>query len=161
MNQVIDPSADHAAMGVLLKKYLPLFHGLSEEQAAQLKTYFSMRTVAVREELWHEGEPGEYLAFVLSGCMQLKKDTEFGGKQVVVGVFSAGAVIGELSFSRNDVRVVTAAALEECQLAILTRERFDALVRDYPALGVRLLESVLQAACKRLEMSYERLASIF
>lgn len=148
-------------MGVLLGKYLPLFRGLPEESAEQLKAYFSSRRVAAREELWHEGEPGEYLAFVLSGCIQLKKATEFGGKQVVVGVFSAGAVIGELSFSRNDVRVLTAAALEDCHLAVLTRERFDALVRDFPALGVKLLESVLQATCKRLEMSYERLASIF
>jgi len=161
MSQLVNSEKGSAAMGALLEKYLPLFRGMNEEQAAQLKAYFSLRTVAASAELWHEGEPGEYLAFVLSGCMQLKKDTEFGGKQVVVGVFSAGAVIGELSFSRNDVRVVTAAALEDCQLAILSRERFDALVRDYPALGVKLLESVLQAACKRLEMSYERLASIF
>jgi CRP-like cAMP-binding protein len=148
-------------MDSLLQEKLAFFRGLNSEQVAHLQTYFTVRTVAVGEELWHEGEPGEYLAFVLSGCMQLKKDTEFGGKPVVVGVFSAGAVIGELSFSRNDVRVLTAAALEKCQVAVLTRTCFDALVKEHPALGVRLLETVLQATCKRLEKSYERLAAIF
>lgn len=161
MNQVAGPETDNAVLSRLLREKMPLFRKLDAEQVALLQPYFSLRKVAAGEELWHEGEPGEYLAFVLSGCMQLKKDTEFGGKQVVVGVFSAGAVIGELSFSRNDVRVVTAAALEECQLAVLTRPRFDALMKDHPALGALLLEIVLQAACKRLEKSYERLASIF
>ena len=161
MSQGGGTESGSATVESLLQEMLPFFRGLNAEQVAYLKTYFSVRTVAVREELWHEGEPGEYLAFVLSGCMQLKKDTEFGGKPVVVGVFSEGAVIGELSFSRNDVRVVTAAALEECQVAILTRTRFDSLVKDHPTLGVRLLETVLQATCKRLEKSYERLAAIF
>ena len=161
MSQGAGTGAGGVTMDSLLQEKLPFFRGLNAEKVAQLQTYFTVRTVAVREELWHEGEPGEYLAFVLSGCMQLKKDTEFGGKPVVVGVFSEGAVIGELSFSRNDVRVLTAAALDECQVAILTRTRFAALVKDHPALGVRLLETVLQATCKRLEKSYERLAAIF
>lgn len=145
----------------LLREKLPFFRGLSAEQMALQQTYFSLKQVAAGDELWHEGEAGEYLAFVLSGCIQLKKDTEFGGTPVVVGVFSDGAVIGELSFSRNDVRVVTAAALEDCQVAVLTRACFDALVKDHPTLGVKLLEAVLQATCKRLEKSYERLAAIF
>lgn len=145
----------------LLQEKLSFFRGLSAEQLALQQAYFSVKQVAAGDELWHEGEAGEYLAFVLSGCMQLKKDTEFGGTPVVVGVFSDGAVIGELSFSRNDVRVLTAAALENSQVAVLTRPRFDALVKEYPALGVKLLEAVLQATCKRLEKSYERLAAIF
>ncbi|APG28400.1 hypothetical protein A7E78_11405 [Syntrophotalea acetylenivorans] len=149
-----------AAEGLLHDK-LSFFRGLSADQMALQQAYFSVRQVVAGEELWHEGEAGEYLAFVLSGCMQLKKDTEFGGTPVVVGVFSAGAVIGELSFSRNDVRVVTAAALEDSQVAVLTRPHFEALVKDHPELGVKLLEAVLQATCKRLEKSYERLAAIF
>ncbi len=161
MNRTAGTGSDSAVMGALLQKNLPLFHALSEEQAALLKSYFSWRQVTAGQELWHEGDSGEYLAFILSGRMQLKKDTEFRGKQVVVGVFSPGAVVGELSFSRNHARVVTAAALEDCQLALLTRSSFDALVNDHPALGVMLLEAVLQAACKRLEKSYQRLAAIF
>lgn len=161
MNRGAGGRTNDAAVESLLRESLPFFRGLNAEQVTLQLAYFSVRQVAVGEELWREGEPGEYLAFVLSGCMQLKKDTEFSGKSVVVGVFSAGAVIGELSFSRNDVRVVTAAALEDCQVAVLTRSRFDALVQDYPALGVKLLETVLQATCKRLEKSYERLAAIF
>lgn len=140
---------------------LSFFRGLSAEEITLQQGYFSVRKVVAGEELWHEGEAGEYLAFVLSGCMQLKKDTEFGGTPVVVGVFSPGAVIGELSFSRNDLRVVTAAALEDSRVAILTRASFDALVNEHPGLGVKLLEAVLQATCKRLEKSYERLAAIF
>ncbi len=145
----------------LLQDKLPFFRGLNADQMALQQAYFSVKQVSAGQELWHEGQPGEYLAFVLSGCMQLKKDTEFGGTPVVVGVFSAGAVIGELSFSRNDVRVVTAAALDESRVAILTRPRFEALVKEHPELGVKLLETVLQATCKRLEKSYERLAAIF
>ncbi len=137
------------------------FQGVPAEQGALLRKYFSVRQVGASAELWHEGEPGDFLALILSGCMQLKKDTEFGSKPIVVGVFSAGAIIGELSFAKKDVRVLTASALDHCTLAILTRASFDSLVEEHPAVGVQLLETVLRATCKRLEKSYERLASIF
>jgi len=161
MNREAGTEMGDATGETLLLEKLPFFRRLNVEQVAFLQSFFSVRQVAQGVELWHEGDPGEYLAFVLSGYMQLKKNTEFGDKSVVVGVFSDGAVIGELSFSRNDVRVLTAAALEECQVAILTRSCFDALVKDHPDVGVKLIETVLQATCKRLEKSYERLASIF
>lgn len=161
MMQKVGSDTDLGTAKELLQGKLSFFRGMTAEQLTLQQEYFSFKQVAAGEELWHEGEAGEYLAFVLSGCMQLKKDTEFGGKSVVVGVFSSGAVIGELSFSRNDVRVVTAAALEDSQVAILTRACFDTLAKEHPALGVKLLETVLQATCKRLEKSYERLAAIF
>lgn len=137
------------------------FQELSAEQGALLKGYFSVQQVKANEELWREGAPGDFLAFVLSGCMQLKKDTEFGSKPIVVGVFSAGAIIGELSFAKKDTRILTASALDDCTLAILTRSGFESLVKEHPAVGVQLLETVLRVTCKRLEKSYERLAAIF
>jgi CRP-like cAMP-binding protein len=143
------------------RREVPLFSDLGEEAAMRLLSFFEGLRVEAGEELWHEGEPGDRLGFLLSGRMQLKKDTEFQGKQVVVGVLSPGAVVGELSFLDGGPSPLTVAALEDCQLILLRRQDFPRLEQSHPDLALSLLKSVLLAASRRLEKSYQRLAAIF
>jgi CRP/FNR family cyclic AMP-dependent transcriptional regulator len=145
----------------LVRREVPLFSDLGEDAAVRLLSFFEGLRVGAGEECWHEGEPGDRLGFLLSGRLQLKKDTEFKGKQVVVGVLSPGAVVGELSFLDGNPSPLTVAALEDCQLILLPRQDFSLLEQDHPDLALSLLKSVLQAASRRLVKSYERLAAIF
>jgi CRP/FNR family cyclic AMP-dependent transcriptional regulator len=145
----------------LVRREVPLFGDLGEEAAARLLTFFDERRTGAGEELWHEGEPGDRLGFLLAGRLQLKKDTEFKGKQVVVGVLAPGAVVGELSFLDGNPSPLTVAALEDCRLLLLPRQDFSRLEQSHPDLALSLLKSVLLAASRRLEKSYERLAAIF
>ncbi len=145
----------------LARREVPLFSDLGGEAAARLLSFFEGRRIRAGEELWHEGEPGDRLGFLLAGRLQLKKDTEFKGKQVVVGVLAPGAVVGELSFLEGNPSPLTVAALEDCQLVLLPRQNFSRLEQSDPDLALSLLKSVLLAASRRLEKSYERLAAIF
>jgi CRP/FNR family cyclic AMP-dependent transcriptional regulator len=145
----------------LVRREVPLFGDLGEDAAARLLSFFKGSRLGAGEELWHEGEPGGRLGFLLAGRLQLKKDTEFKGKQVVVGVLAPGAVVGELSFLEGNPSPLTVAALEDCQLVLLPRQDFARLEKNHPDLALSLLKSVLQAASRRLEKSYQRLAAIF
>jgi CRP-like cAMP-binding protein len=145
----------------LMRREVPLFRALPEDAAKRLLPCFKGRRFAAGEELWHEGEPGDQLGYLLAGRLQLKKETEFKGKQVVVGVLAPGAVVGELSFLEGNPSPLTVAAMEDCQLALLSRQDYARLEQSHPDLVSFLLKSMLLAASRRLEKSYERLAAIF
>ncbi len=144
-----------------MKNNLRFFRFLSEADTAVLPPYFECRQVAVGDVLWKEGDSAAFAAFVMSGRIEEKKNTEFEGRQVVVGVYSQGAVIGEFSLIDGLPRAVTAACLEDAQLLLLTKENLDRLLVDHPELGIKLLKGVLLTLSLRLRKSFERLASIF
>jgi len=145
----------------LLKRQLRFFHFLSEEDLPVLAEYFSCRQIRAGETLWKEGDTGDYEAFIVEGRIEVKKNTEFAGKQVVVGVYSPGTIVGELCLMDAKPRAVTAVALEDCALLLLTREHLERLLEKNPEVGVKLLKGMLFAVSTRLRKSFERLASIF
>lgn len=143
------------------KKCLEDLHIFTTEELAALLPYLKESKIAVGETLWHEGQPGRYLALILSGHLEAKKDTEFPGKQVVVAVFGPGAVVGELSFLDQSPRAVSVVALEDARLAVIGRDEFGQLLADCPEVGMKVYRTILLALASRLKKSYERLAAIF
>lgn len=144
-----------------MKRELGYFSFLSEEDFSAIGEFFQCRQVDAGEILWKEGDPCDYLAFIVEGRLEIKKETEFEGKEVVLAVYSDGAVAGELCFLDGSSRAVTALALEPTSLLILSRDRFAQLTQEHPALGVKLLKGMLLAVSTRLRKSFERLAVIF
>jgi CRP/FNR family transcriptional regulator, cyclic AMP receptor protein len=144
-----------------LKNQLRCFHFLAEEDLPRIGEYFTCASVRAGETLWSEGDPGEFEAFIIEGKVEVSKETEFPGHKVVVGVYSPGAVIGELCMIEQQPRGVTAVALEDTSLLLLSRERFELLLEHNPSLGIKLIKGMLLAVSIRLRKSFERLAAIF
>jgi len=145
----------------LLKKRLRFFHFLGEDDLAAVADYFSCRQFRAGETLWQEGDDGDYEAFIVEGRVEVKKETEFPGKQVVVGVYSAGTIVGELCVVDQRPRAVTAVALEDTAILTLSCSQLEKLLEQNPAVGIRLLKGILLAVSTRLRKSFERLAAIF
>ena len=144
-----------------MKRELGFFSFLTEGELGEVSSYFNCRAVKAGNSVWESGEPSEYVAFIVSGRVQLKVDTEFPGKQVVVGVFSRGAAIGVSSVVDRRPRSSTGRAMEDTGLIIITHENFDLLIDRHPRLGVKLLQGMLLSETTRLRKAYARLASIF
>jgi len=138
-----------------------VFSFLCEENLAELSGYFQSKTVKTGEILWEEGDPCDYVAIISSGRVEIKKKTEFEGKYVVVGIYNRGAVVGVLCFLNGSPRAVTAVALEEVSLMVITPDNFEKLITAKPDLGIRLLKGMLLSVSIRLRKSFERLAKFF
>jgi CRP/FNR family cyclic AMP-dependent transcriptional regulator len=144
-----------------MKRELGFFSFLSETDLEEVSPYFNCRMVKPGQCVWESGDPCDYVAFIVTGRVQIKVDTEFPGKQVVVGVFSRGAAIGVSCAVSRKLRTSTAQAMEETGLILITNENFDKLIDRHPRLGVKLLEGMLLSETTRLHKAYARLASIF
>lgn len=144
-----------------MRQDLRCFRFLDGPDLSRVADYFSCRRVAAGEVLWREGDADAGEVFILRGRLEAKKQTEFAGKEVVVGVFSAGSLVGELNFLDGRPRAVTVVALEDADLLLLSRESFERLLREHPEQGLALLKGMLLAVSIRLRKAYERLAAIF
>lgn len=140
---------------------LRFFRFLDGQALIQLADFFSCRQVSAGDVLWQEGATEDYEVFIISGRLEAKKQTEFAGKEVVVGVFSAGTIVGELSFLDQRPRAVSVVALEDSELLLLSLENFERLLAEHPEQGVALLKGMLLAVSTRLRKAYDRLAAIF
>lgn len=144
-----------------MRKELSLFNFLSKDDVVDLACYFELKKATAGEVLWREEDVCDYVGFIASGRLEIKKETEFKGKQVMLGVYSKGAIVGELCILDGHPRVVTAVALEDVTLVLLTRENFEKLLEEHPALGIKFLKGMLLSMSLRLRKSFDRLVATF
>jgi len=144
-----------------MKRNLGLFHYLTEAEVRSVADHFVRREAAAGEVLWHENDPCDYIAFILSGRIEVKKRTEFPGREVIVGLYGPGSIAGELCIIDGEPRAVTAEAVESAVLVTLSRADLDRLLDEHPRIGGRFLKGILRRVSIRLRKSFDRLAEIF
>jgi len=134
-----------------------VFNFLSDEDLRNLSAFFESKNIPAGETLWKEEDPFDYIAFIVSGKVEIKKETEFGDMNVIMGIYSKGA----LCILDDSLRKVTAVALEDVSLAIITQEKLDKLIDTNPGLGAKLLKGMLLTVSARLRKSFDRLTVFF
>jgi len=134
---------------------------LPEEGTTLLMQHLEQHQLQVGNELWQEGDPGNSLAFILSGKLELLKETAFPGRPFVLGLFAAGSLVGEDSFLDNQPRQGTIRVLEACQLLILSRDKFEELNQQKPVIANLILKWLMNLLSARLRNTQGRLAAIF
>jgi CRP-like cAMP-binding protein len=145
-----------------LKDELMLFHLLNDEQMEKVVPYLEIIDYPKGSLLIKEGEYGDFLAFIVRGKMEVKKQTEFAGKQIVLATLSRGSLVGELSFiNSEEPRSATVVALEDSEVVILRRDALDNLTREYPEIGVLILKGMIRILAIRLRKAVERLSYVF
>ncbi|NOY54284.1 MAG: cyclic nucleotide-binding domain-containing protein [Deltaproteobacteria bacterium] len=144
-----------------MKRNFQFFSFLNDQDIEVLSPFFHCRQAPAGSILWKEGDEEDYVAFIISGRIEVRKATEFKEKQVVVGLYGKGSIVGELCILNNVQRAVSAVVIEAADLLTLDREDLETIIRENPELGSKLLKGMLAAVSLRLRKSFDRLASIF
>ena len=95
------------------------------------------------------GDTGDEMFFVRRGRAIALLPLE-GGKRHHLATFCQGDFFGEMAFLDRETRSANVEAATPAELFVLSRERFDALVKTNPALGGRVFEQLAYAVSKRL-----------
>jgi CRP-like cAMP-binding protein len=106
-----DPTARPPTLGAVLQElqdFLDSGHG------------FGTRTYAEGQVIFREGDPGNYAFMVVSGSVEIAKQTEAGPKRLAT--LGSGEFIGELSIFSQRPRTATATAVERTVIRIMKRE---------------------------------------
>lgn len=110
--------------------------------------------------LFQKGDPADCLYFLVSGRVAVQNKTGFGERTQVVALLDPGAPVGERGLLGCSSRGATLTAVKDSELLVLSRESFDKLVGDDPALAIKLLKWLLNRVSLRLEKNSERLVHV-
>ncbi len=138
-----------------------IFSLLDDEDIEKIAPYFELNTYSTGDIVFKEGDPGDFVGLVISGKLEVKKQTEFEGKQVIIALLSRGALVGELSIFDMHKRSATVEAVEETTMLIIRNDRLEALMQEHPCTGIKILKGLLRILSLRLRKATERLTHIF
>lgn len=147
---------------VNMKDELVIFHELTDHELDQILPYFKTVSCNKGSALFNEGDPSGFIAFILSGKLEIKKETEFEGKSMILGTLNTGSFVGETALvDPREPRAATAIALEDTKALTLNADALEAILNKYPETGVKILKELVKYISIRLLKALEKLAVVF
>jgi CRP/FNR family transcriptional regulator, cyclic AMP receptor protein len=104
--------------------------------------------------LFFEGDPAHEALLLLSGEVKVSVGSA-EGKEIVLEVFEAGALLGELSVIDGRPRSATVTALTRVEVLAVAAESFNEFLDRYPAVLRRLLIDVIGRLRSRVRHQLE------
>jgi len=124
---------------------VPLFHDLSEEPLAWLRSHGTDLYLQAGELLLSEGDVARGFYVILSGDIQITKHaTE--EEEIVLAVRGPGTFVGETSLLTGEAPNASIVALTECHVVRFGPKAFADMLPMYPSIT----NGILQAVAERL-----------
>jgi CRP/FNR family transcriptional regulator len=111
---------------------------------------------AAGELLFSEGEPCNGLHIIARGKVRIFK-TSVGGREQVLAVNSPGETVAELPVFDNGPYPASAVAVEDAEIAFISRRDFHAYCMEHPEVALKVL-AVAGARLRRLVGIVEELS---
>lgn len=138
-----------------------IFSFLDDGEIEKIAPFFELVNYPANTTVFKEGDPSDFMGFVISGKLEVKKQTEFKGNQLIIALLSKGALVGELSMFDKHDRSATVEAVNTTTLIILKHQALDSLMQLYPNIGIKILKGLIRVLSLRLRKATERLTTIF
>jgi len=132
---------------------LPDFTGREIEALASYTELFRAGAATV---IFEEGAREAYMAFLVSGEVEIRKSDAHGASHVLA-TLGSGKLLGEMSLVDSETRSASAVALRDSMLLVLTEAEFERLLDELPRLGAKLALALARLLSGRLRMTSGRL----
>jgi len=140
---------------------IPLFDQLTAEENNALAQSIEYSKIDKGTVVIKEGSIGSTLLYLVSGRMEIKKES-LDGRQTIISQFTKGSIVGELALLENESRrSASAIATEDCEILSLSRKSFDEIVKNDPNIAIVILRGIGCTLANRLRSTTGRFADIF
>jgi CRP-like cAMP-binding protein len=104
---------------------------------AQLFSRFGKK-IPAGTVLFNEGDKGEEMYILQTGKVKISK--RIRGVDKILATLDKGEFFGEMAILNDKPRSASAETLEECEMLIIDRKTFDALIRGNSEIAVRFIK---------------------
>jgi NTE family protein len=125
--------SDHSPADFL--SAVPILAGLSEELRREIGSLASTVQVPAGAWLFRQGDPGDSMYVVRSGCLEALVDTP---EPALVRVLGRGSIVGELALLTESTRSASVRARRDSELLALTRGDFTKLLAREPEFALAM-----------------------
>lgn len=123
---------------VLCLQELDLFAGLAVPQKERLCDSTDRLLLPRGRRLFAQGELTNSVYLIKSGRFKLVQSTS-SGHETIVDICGPGEILGEMTILQQQEAPVSAVALEPSMVCCLSREQFEALVREDSMFAMRII----------------------
>lgn len=134
-----------------------LLSDLTSAELAMVVPLLCRRQYQPAEVIIKAGDEAREMFFLARGRVSVLV-TLASGVQRRLATFSAGMVFGEMAVLDGAPRSATIVADSEVECDLLTRVDFERLSDSYPAIRIKLLESLSLSLCRRLRKANRELS---
>lgn len=120
---------------------VPLFAGLDDEAARELRDLLKVREVPGGTPLFKMGDSGDAMYLIDNGRVRISVHDSFG-HSVTLAELGGGDFFGEMAILDGKARSADATVVEDARLAILSRDKFLAFVRRNPDVALKMLSAI-------------------
>jgi CRP/FNR family transcriptional regulator len=132
--------AERIDLATTLEK-TPLLSGLTTAELHQLAARTVRKRFRSGELLFSEGEPCHGLHIIATGKVRIFK-TSLGGREQVLAVNTPGESVAELPVFDGGPYPASAIAIEDAEIAFISRRDFQAYCMEHPAVALKVLATV-------------------
>ncbi len=104
---------------------------------AQLFSRFGKK-IPANTILFNEGDAGEEMFIIQTGRVKISK--RIRGVEKTLATLEKGEFFGEMAILNDKPRSATAETLEDCDMLVIDRKTFDALIRGNSEIAVRFIK---------------------
>lgn len=135
----------------------PLFKELDKNEINCIVSYLNIIKLRRGEILFREGDKGDYACFLVSGEMDIVKDSIYGYINVLASL-NKGQSIGEMSIIENTSRYATLLARTDVMIITLTQADFNLIIERYTKIGIKMLKGVAKLLSLNMQKVSGRLS---
>jgi len=134
-------------------KNFSLFADISgdEDKIEKIAEILEHRQIKNGEYIFKQGDNGDELFILMSGKVRVCKKTKTDEEYTIVDLKSEWNVFfGEIALMDNDERSASILVLEDCDVLVMEKEKFEALGNQYPEICLPITRVIIKRICKNL-----------
>jgi len=135
------PSSPHPSSSQTLSTPESFFSTLDARMQALFLQHVHEKVLPVGHVVFEQGTAGETLYIVQSGYLQVTQHLDTGVEHVL-GQMGPGEIFGEMSVLEGRPRSARVVTLTPVELLVISRQTFDRLIEQHPAVVVQLLKTI-------------------
>ena len=122
-----------------------------------------METLLEREEypaatvLCREGDEADRMWILTRGSVSARVLLVGQRRDRRIASLAFGTVVGEMAIIEGGRRTATIVADEDIECYVLSKDAYAAIVRDHPAIGIKLIANMLREVVQRLRVTSDEL----
>ncbi len=136
---------------------IPLFAGLTSSELLIVAEHLDCLEAEAGDVIFVEGEPGDYVCFVMEGTLDVFKGRSEGQRSWLTAL-SKGHSAGEMALIEGAPRSATVVAAAPARLLTLAQQDFNLLLAAHPAIGISLLKGIARILSANLRRTSGQLA---
>lgn len=130
---------------------------LGDENVAGMQRFFRFIRIGAGRAIIHQYELGNFMVVLLKGSIAVDRCQPWG-EQLRLAESRPGEILGEMSLLDGGARFSACTALSDCEVAVLSAEGMDEMMRSDPRLAAALIALLARKLSMRLRAVNARLS---